>query len=237
MDEFLTWEEMREMEKSGLIDFQAHSHEHAAYFESDRIVSFYQGGMNTKLPWATGGDMRLGIPIYEMGPSLCARKFYDDKGLRDELAGFVERNGGIDFFYRQNAIDLLRKIAENRGNVYGKQENEQEADDRIMGELKLTKGLIEKNLNKKVDYICWPWGSVDKPLIERAKRAGFVGGIGMKGGANMKLVNRFDIHRFNASPKTIPSLKRKLYKHSRLFFSLYNDKRLDNLLIPVSKFE
>jgi peptidoglycan/xylan/chitin deacetylase (PgdA/CDA1 family) len=118
----------------------------------------------------------------------------------------------------------------------GRFETELESESRIMRELTLTKELIEIKLNKKVDYICWPWGSVDGKLIERAKRAGFIGGIGMKGGANMKLTNVMDIHRFNPCRKDIPALKQKLYKHSNLWLSLYNDKRIDKMLIGKEKF-
>ena len=78
---------------------------------------------------------------------------------------------------------------------------------------------------------------MDKKLIGRARKAGFMGGIGMKGGANMHLTDMMDIHRFNPCMKDIPALKMKLYKHSRLLYSIYNDKRLDDLLIPVKKFE
>jgi hypothetical protein len=70
----------------------------------------------------------------------------------------------------------------------------------------------------------------------RAKRAGYIGGIGMKGGANMKLANKMDIHRFNPCKKDVPALKQKLRKHSNLWLSLYNDKRIDNLLIGRKKF-
>jgi peptidoglycan/xylan/chitin deacetylase (PgdA/CDA1 family) len=118
----------------------------------------------------------------------------------------------------------------------GRFETEVESESRIMRELTLTKELIEIKLSKKVDYICWPWGSVDNKLIERAKKAGFIGGIGMKGGANMRLAHTMDIHRFNPCRKDIPALKQKLYKHSSLWLSLYNDKRIDNILIKREKF-
>jgi peptidoglycan/xylan/chitin deacetylase (PgdA/CDA1 family) len=237
MDEFLSWDEMKQMLDGGLIDIQAHCHTHAAYYEEDKILNFYEGSVNTKLGWATNGDTRLGIPVYRTGPALCIRRYFDDAGLRDKIAKFVESSGGRDFFMRHNAQDILFDMVKKHGKVHGRFETALESDKRIMDELHLTKELIEKKLNKKVDYICWPWGSVDSPLIKRAKRAGFVGGIGMKPGANAHLTNKMNIHRFNASPKSIPSLKRKLFKHSKLFFSLYDDKRIDDLLIPVRKFK
>jgi peptidoglycan/xylan/chitin deacetylase (PgdA/CDA1 family) len=236
LDDFLSWEEMKEMEKSGLIDIQAHSHSHAAYFEGERILSFYDGGMNTKIGWATDGDTRPGIPIYPSGPSLCARRYFDDKELRDKLAGYVEKHGGGDFMLKPGAITELKDIVKKHGRLNGRFETEADSESRIMHEMTLTKELIEIKLNKKVDYICWPWGSVDKKLISRAKRAGFIGGIGMKGGANMRLTDVMDIHRFNPCKKDIPALKQKLHKHSNLLLSLYNDKRIDNILIGRKKF-
>jgi len=236
IDDFLSWEEMAEMQKNGLVDIQAHTHTHAAYFEDDWIMSFYDGSINTKLGWATGGDMRPGIPIYKTGPALAIRRYFDDMLLRDKLVEYVSRNGGKEYFLKATAKKELLQIVNMHGKLEGKFESEEESHSRIMNELHLTKELIEIKLNKKVDYICWPWGSVDKKLMSRAKRAGFVGGIGMKGGANMRLTNVMDIHRLNPCRKDIPALKMKLFKHSRLLYSLYNDKRIDKLLLKRERF-
>lgn len=236
LDGYLTWEEMREMSGSGLIDIQAHCHTHAAYFESDKVVSFYNGEFNPKIGWATDGDLRPGIPVYKIGPALAVRRYSDDKALRDKLAEYVEKNGGQAFILRQDAKNILSDIVSKHGKLNGEFESEEASNKRIMDELCFTKELIEIKLGKKVDYICWPWGSVDRKLIERAKRAGFIGGVGMKGGANMRLTDVMDIHRFNPCKKDIPALKMKLYKHSRLIYSLYNDKRIDDILIPVGRF-
>jgi len=236
MDDSMTWEEMKQMEKSGLIDIQAHCHTHAAYFEKDKVLGFYDGALNPKFAWSTDGDLRLGLPVYFSGPSLCIRRYFDDKHLRGKLFDYVSSHGGKEFLARPGSRELLFNIINHHGRLKGRFETEAESDHRIMDELNVTKKLIEQKLNKKVDYICWPWGSVDKPLIERAKRAGFIGGVGMRGGANMRLTNVMDIHRFNPCRKDIPALKAKLFKHSRLFYSLYNDKRIDNLLINRKRF-
>ena len=42
-EQYLTWEEIREMYQSGLVDFQAHSHKHTAVFVSDKIEGFFNG--------------------------------------------------------------------------------------------------------------------------------------------------------------------------------------------------
>ncbi len=228
LDGYLTWEEIKEMQSGCLIDHQAHSHSHAAYFEDNKVISFYDGSGNPKVGWATDGDMRIGIPIYPTGPSLAVRRYFDDRDLRNKLADFAYTHGVIE--------NELRDIVAEHGRFNDRFETRAESLARIMHELTLTKDLIEVHLDKKVDYICWPWGSVDRQLISRARRAGYSGGIGSKGGANMRLTNKMDIHRFNASDKDIPDLKRYLYKYSNLFLSLYNDARIDDRLIGREKF-
>jgi peptidoglycan/xylan/chitin deacetylase (PgdA/CDA1 family) len=228
LDGYLTWEEMKEMQKSGLIDIQAHCHTHAAYFEDNKILSFYDDSDNPKIGWATDGDMRRGIPLYRTGPALAVRRYFDDVELRNRLADHAYSHGVIE----KELYDIVRL----HGGPKGRFETETESNTRIMTELALTKDLIEAHMNKKVDYICWPWGSVDWKLMDRARRAGYTGGIGMKGGANMRLTNRMDIHRFNPCRKDIPALKMKLFKHSNLFYSSYIDKRIDDMLIKRERF-
>jgi peptidoglycan/xylan/chitin deacetylase (PgdA/CDA1 family) len=237
LDEYLSWDEMDQMQAGKLIDIQAHCHTHNAYFEEDKVLSFYDGSINPKLGWATDGDLRLGIPIYRTGPALAVRRYFDDRSLRDKVADHVASHGGKEFMARNDANQVLFDIVNKYGELNGRFETEKESNHRIMDELVLTKDLIETKLKKSADHICWPWGSVDKKLMGRARKAGYIGGIGMKGGANMRLTNVMDIHRFNPCKKDIPALKRKLFKHSRLFYSLYNDKRIDDLLINKKKFK
>jgi len=239
LPDYATWPEMREMEKSGLIDIQSHSHTHSACFEDSRITGF-NDGTSLKLGWATGGDLRLGIPKYKIAPSLVARRYSDDRGLRDRLAGFVEENGKELFFRSGDWESKLRREAENyirvMGKLEGRFESDEEQDARITDELARSKRLIEEKLEKKCEFICWPWGSVDKNLKKLAREAGYRGGVGMRGGANFALADPMNTHRFNGCQSDMASFRQKLHKHSSLFLSLYNDDRIDSLLINKSRF-
>jgi len=239
LPDFLTWQEMRVMEKSGLLDIQSHSHSHSAYFDSDKVLSF-NDGTSTKLASATDGDARLGIPVYKMAPALVARRYFDDKDLRDHLAAYVEGNGGKRFFKSLNPNKELFAQANGyigQNTLSDRFETEEEQAQRIKGELVVSKELIEKKLNKRCEYICWPWGSVDRKLKKTAREVGYKGGVGMRGGANFALTNPFDIHRFNGCQKDMASFMQKLFKQSSLFLSLYNDDRIDALLMPKSRFK
>jgi hypothetical protein len=160
-----------------------------------------------KLGFATDGDLRLGIPVYKITPALAARRYFDDKGLRDYLAGHVHRNGGKKFFASSDWKRTLMKIADeyegDSDGLKGFFEGPDEQTDRIMKELVLTKATVEKMLNKRCDYICWPWGAVTSLSAKLARAAGFTGGIGMKQGSNNIFTDKMDIRRRNPCGKDI----------------------------------
>lgn len=239
LPDFLTWQEMRVMEKTGLLDIQSHSHTHSAYFDSDKVQSF-NDGTSSKLASATDGDARLGIPVYKMAPALVARRYFDDEGLRDHLAAYVDKRDSKRYLKSADRKPELMAVARNyikAKGLKGRFETEEEQTQRTRSELVVSKELIEKKLGKRCEYICWPWGSVDRKLIRAARGVGYKGGVGMRGGANFVLTNPFDIHRFNGCQKDMASFRQKLFKQSSLFLSLYNDDRIDALLMPKSRFK
>jgi hypothetical protein len=221
---------MKIMEDSGLIDIQSHSHTHRAYFTDNKILSFSDGS-SMKLLSATDGDARPGIPAYKTAPALAARRYFDDISLRDHMAQYVEKHG-----FDQNLLDEADNYSREGGGLKGHFETKEEQVKRINDELYTSKWMIERKLKKKCDFICWPWGSVDNNLIKLARMIGYVGGVGMRGGANMALTNPMDIHRFNPCGKDIPSLRRYLHKYSSLFLSAYNSDKIGALLISKKRF-
>jgi hypothetical protein len=184
-----------------------------------------------KLRSATDGDLRPGIPVYKMSPALVARRYFDDIALRDRLARFTERGGS-----RKDLPKEVEAYMKEAGALKGHFETKNEQARRIKDELLTSKQLIETKLSKKCDFICWPWGSVDSQAIRLALEAGFKGGVGMRGGANMAMTDIFDIHRFNPCGKDLPSFKQALHKYSSLFLSVYINDKIDALLIPKKRF-
>ncbi|WP_462323590.1 polysaccharide deacetylase family protein [Desulfoplanes sp.] len=187
---FLSWEEMRLMEKSGLVDIQSHSLTHTWYFSGPEVIDFHSPGVNP-YPWMVWNrfpekkpfyltdpqnDMiKFGSPVYEHRKSLVCRRFYPDKRIEQELVAFVGDNGCEEFFKQRNCKEILRSQLQkiSNGNNKGEYENLADKYQRIRDELYISKKVIEKELDKKVEFICWPGGGYDKKVISIAKDVGY----------------------------------------------------------------
>lgn len=202
---FLTWSELEEMQKSGIIDIQSHTHSHARYFSSPEIRDFNSGKPPWWLPFATDGDMRLGVPIYEDQKALLTRRYFDDISLRDYIVRYVAERGGEDFFkscsreeWRKELFSAISAYKKRHGNIKGHFETERERWERIRREIYISKNEIEKRLKKECRFICWPWGRYTEELVNIAREYGYRGAVTTQKGANTfrddpMYIKRFDI--------------------------------------------
>lgn len=173
---FLSWEEMRIMESDNVIDIQSHAMTHTWYPISDTIIDYRTG--NDDYWWMTWNNfpekkpylqlddeslVRLGEPVYENKKSLMAKRFFPNKELSLHLINFVQNNGGKDFFnskeWKSTINSEKEKIVSAKNFINGFYETEEERHLRIRRELLESKEIIEKKLNKKVEFLCWPGGS------------------------------------------------------------------------------
>jgi peptidoglycan/xylan/chitin deacetylase (PgdA/CDA1 family) len=186
--DFLTWSEMRDMEQSGVIDIQSHSHYHRDFYISNQIVDFNQNNY-FGVGWATDGDTRMGIPLYRRKSAMMARRYFDDKGLRDYLANFVvESNLLVQNYNKKQIYNRLMKVVrrykeENITKDYF--ESQEKQIFRIKSELVHSKKMIEKELAKKCTIICWPWGEYSSLSISLAKEVGYEGAVSFIQGSNI----------------------------------------------------
>ena len=129
---FLNWEEMRHMEKSGLIDIQSHALTHTWYFSGTKLIDFHKPG-GKKYPWMAWNArpdkkpfymlddqncyVPLGTPIYEHKKALLCKKYYPPNEVASEITNIVRQKGGKNFFkfqgwemeLRQHYDILMRK--------------------------------------------------------------------------------------------------------------------------------
>lgn len=189
---FLNWAEMREMEISGLIDIQSHAMTHTWYFSGPKIVDFHRPHSISPHPWLfwnarpdrkpfyLAEDQQAflpwGYPILEHQKSLVCRRFFPDDDGIGEITDFVAENGGQTFF--ENAD--WRKVLETRlprdlhtVGLPGRYESDDERTARITDELQTSKRQIESNLDKQVDFICWPGGANDRSVHDIARKVGY----------------------------------------------------------------
>ena len=227
--DFLTWTEMRVMEKSGIIDIQSHSHFHRDFYISDQIVDFNQN-IYHRGGWATDGDIRLGIPLYPRKSAMMARRYFDDKGLRDYLSNYVTNSSILNSMNKKKIFTELMnvvKMYKNKNPINDYFETKNEQFSRIKTELIQSKKLIEENLAKKCTIICWPWGEYSALSLDIAKSIGFRGGVSFVPGLNIygSRKGRWEVRRFPPSRdinKFAKELKYNSLSLSASYFKIIN---------------
>jgi hypothetical protein len=192
VDGFLSWEEMRRMEASGLVDIQSHALTHTWYFSGPRILDFHAPAELSPYPWLfwnarpdrkpfylaedQRGFLPWGYPVLEHEKSLLARRFVPDEGAMSMFVDYVREHGGPALFERTNWREELLRYAGAQftgGHVPGAYESESDRRERIRHELAESKRLIETHLNKSVEYICWPGGGNDPEVQAMAREVGY----------------------------------------------------------------
>lgn len=180
---FLSWPELRLMEKSGLVDIQSHALTHTCYPADASVIDFHHPGDSyywlvwnsrpeTKPFWLSHYDEALvpyGTPVHTHQKSLVTRRFFPDPRLANALATRVRSNGGKRLFENpawrgilRQELDRLRIQIGDEGHL----ETSIEQKARVRYEIIESKERIEKELGKKVEFLCWPGGG-ESPLARR----------------------------------------------------------------------
>ena len=188
---FLNWEEIRLMEKSGVIDIQSHALTHTWYFSGPRLIDFHKPG-DKKYPWLAWNmrpDLKpfymennqerlvpFGTPIYEFEKALIYRRYFPPEEVTNRITELVQRKGGEKFFQQNDWEEELREYHDNLINKYRHKESFENNDDykkRVFFELSRSKQILEKALNKEINFICWPGGGYNNTVLALAEKAGY----------------------------------------------------------------
>lgn len=188
---FLNWQEMRLMEKSGIIDIQSHGLTHTWYFSGPKLIDFHKPG-DKKYPWMAWNmrpDLKpfyiqndqssfvpWGTPIYEYEKALICRRYFPPMEVTKKTTAWVKQQGCEDFFQQ---IGWEKKLRDYHDDIMAKSkdkgyfESSNDYNKRIYQEIKGSKEIIEKKLNKKIDFICLPGGGFNNIVSSLVKKAGY----------------------------------------------------------------
>ena len=172
---FLSWREMREMEKGGVMDIQSHGMTHTWYFTGSEIIDFRHPGdpyvwmnwnkdTNRKHKYLSKNQedlVELGGPVYQHEKSLEARRYYPDQCLDKTLVDYVKANGGKEFFKNKSWREELFQVVEDyksKNTLKDRYETDEEQLKRLHWELKESKLILEHRLEKEIRHFCWPGG-------------------------------------------------------------------------------
>jgi peptidoglycan/xylan/chitin deacetylase (PgdA/CDA1 family) len=204
---FLSWQEMREMERSGHIDIQSHGLTHTWYFSSGEIIGFHHPGdpypwlawnarPERKYLWMTEDQQAFvpwGTPVYQYDMSLATRRYLPDEDLNTELAEYVRNRGNETFFQSVAWRQQLEQVATDYRQAHGDRgrfESDAELKARLHNELAESKQIIERQLDKKVDFLCWPGAGYNDTSSEISKEVGYLAAQDFSDRRGMKK-NRF----------------------------------------------
>lgn len=220
---FLNWVEMREMEASGLIDIQSHALTHTWYFSAPELVDFQYPG-DPSYPWLAWNAhpdkkpyymiedqtkiLPLGTPVYKHRKALTTKIFFPPEKISEGISGYINANGGELFFQNEAWKEILNKIHDDLMKKYAgnaRLETKEEYNTRIFNELRMSRKIIEKRLEKQVKYICWPGGGYNKTVLQLAREAGY---------HSWTLASR-DISAFKNRPGADPQQIKRISSFSR----------------------
>ncbi len=168
---FMNWAELRQVDESGVLDVQCHALTHTWYFTGPEIVDVYTQSTAAAYPWMAWNArperkpyylqedqapfVPWGTPVFEHQKSLVARRFFPDPGMVEKF------------------IAASEPPASDVDPFPGRYESEQDYEARVLGELAESKAIIERQLGKVIEFLCWPGGGVNDVAIRMAAEAGY----------------------------------------------------------------
>lgn len=179
-DAFLSWEEIADLSRTGLFEFQSHSLSHARVHTTPLVSGFMtpelrRGYGPLDVPLVHDGerdvpvaDIPLGTPLFRSEPRLSeALRFYEDPAVRDACVARVAEEGE-GFFVRRGWQKELVKLA-GRSHVTGRVEAAEARDAAILRELAVSRERIEAHTGREAAHLCYPW-HVSGPTARRMAR-------------------------------------------------------------------
>ena len=185
---YLSWDELKVMQGSGVFDVQSHSMSHNYVFRSGNVLDFYCGQPGygwlvrlerpEKKAFSLSEDQSdlvpTGFPVLESDRALGCRAYLVDRELVDFLSSALEkRNGRSDpDGFREAGFRAVKDWGARRGAL-GRFESDEEMGKRYRYEIAESKRIIEEKLQKRVEYLCSPGGAHTQLGLRLAEEAGY----------------------------------------------------------------
>ena len=217
---YLNWDEIREMYKSGLIDFQLHTHSHQLTVKDIEVLAFYD---NESSPYFKRESYSL---------------FFD--GNYDEKKDAKKLNG-LPVFKLRSKISIpgykpKKNFVEKYRSIVELQENKSEKEKKkflnrlfketVKFEILENKKIISEKLGKVPDCLAYPWGHRYKGNREDIKKLGVDVFITTRKGVNSLKLNKNWIYRVSGDDfENFDEFKKELKNGSTAIYRKIFKKR------------
>lgn len=175
----LNFEEMRLLEKSGIFEIQSHTMSHEDVFLSDQLIDFYTPEKFDNYYWLIwrnypqirsegcgdlsrySGLIPSGYPIFEYGRPLRGREFLPSTKFVDQSLQLFKSKG----------IQCLPELQSYPDK--GEYESEERYAQRVDEQIIQSKQILERELSKSIECICFPGDVYSELLLTQAQAAGY----------------------------------------------------------------
>ena len=237
-EDYLNWDEIREMYKSGLIDFQLHTHSHqltikdievlafysnesSPYFKRESHSLFFEGNYDEKK------DMEKlnGLPVFKLRSKISIPGYRPKKD-------FVQKYRNIAQLQENNKSEkekkeFLNKLFKEKQNEFFDKISEEEFRKNVEFEILENKRIIQEKLGKTPDCLAYPWGHRYKGNREDIRKLGVDVFITTRKGVNSLKLNKNLIYRVSGDDfESLDEFKRELTDGSGVYY-----RKLRNIFV------
>jgi peptidoglycan/xylan/chitin deacetylase (PgdA/CDA1 family) len=182
---FLSWEEVAELARASVFDFQSHTLTHARIHVAPRLAGFVTpdgrrgyAAMDVPLVAVSGRDLLaeevpLGTPLLRSAPRTSEElRFFEEPAFRTACVAAVAEGGGEAFFRRRDWSARLRRLVAGQ-TIRGRTESTAEREAALTRELALSRREIEERTSRAVTHLCYPWHVAGPTARRLAREAGY----------------------------------------------------------------
>lgn len=188
---YLSWDELKIMQESGIVDVQSHTMTHAKYTSSTHLRGFYYGGFSGYHPILNAHPelratymrdpdfekrLPLGTPLFEETSAVVARKHFISADFSKEVSELANRHQPQNETERPEYEKAVRQLTDEyarAGKLLESMEKDEDFRARLHYEIVDSKRIIEEKLGKPVQFLCWPHGDNSTAAHTLAREAGY----------------------------------------------------------------
>jgi hypothetical protein len=180
-DAFLSWEEIADLQRAGVFEFQSHTLSHSLIHTGPEVVGFMSPGLgrgvtalDVPLVREDGkdlfpGEIPLGTPLLRSQPRTSeALRFFEEGAFREACRKAAQ---DPEFFRGRDWEETLRsRLA---GTVFGRFETPGERAAAMRVELEDSRRAIEAHTGAPAQHLCYPWHAWGPTARRVAEEVGY----------------------------------------------------------------
>lgn len=203
-EQYMTWEEIKEMQQSGLCDFQLHSHSHKLAFSTLELRGFVENDdFGYEAMHVYNGKPEIGYPMLRSRGETTIRRLIPKKEFLLDIQKLYTQKKNLNQSQRKKEITEYIK---NHPEA-AVQESIVDATSRIKLEINKNQEELTKHLDKMPIAYAWPYGhrsEFGRAIIKKEHVHLF---FTCKKGTNGRVMNLENIKRIELRKPTLKKLK------------------------------